>query len=201
MAKNTEYIEFLDKMLEQANAQSKLQYEEKNKQELIKCFAENHDDINLIPGAEIEIEDDDYDYEDHCHNDYPCLDEVPEELRDNKDYVMDAVQCWGDNLMYASKRLRADVDIVLTAFEGMVYSWNEHILSWASQKFKDDLGFFNSMFNTKLELIENGNEYSCGIYRHEVLWASENLRNNKEFALLAVSAFGRAIEDFSEAIR
>ena len=91
---------------------------------------------------------------------------LPNNLKDNYDFFLDAVKYNGNLIKYASNNLKNNCDIVLTAIEN-----NISALYYTSYNLKNNYNFILAAVG------KNG---------HSLAYASDNLKNNYNIALTAI---------------
>ena len=107
------------------------------------------------------------------------LADAPEELKADRDFMMEAVSKNGFALEFASEELRSDCDLVMTAM-----GWSDYSLKYASEELRADGEFMMRAVRKR---------------GAETLWhASEELRSECEFIMTAVSIDWAALAFASE---
>ena len=126
--------------------------------------------------------------------------------RNDRDFVLAAVQEDGYSLEYASEELRNDREIVLAAVQE-----NGYALEYASEELRNDREFVLAAVQTVWYALEYASE-ELRNDREIVLaavqtdgcaldYASDELRNDREIVLAAVQKNGHALEYASEELR
>ncbi|MGZ3732343.1 MAG: DUF4116 domain-containing protein, partial [Parachlamydiaceae bacterium] len=111
-----------------------------------------------------------------------ALEYASEELKNDKEFMLAAVQRYGSALQYASEELKSDKEFMLAVVERN----GSAFLQYASEKLKSDKEFM-------LAAVQR--------YGSAIEYASEKLKSDKEFMLAAVQRYGSAIEYASEELK
>lgn len=137
--------------------------------------------------------------------DYPALDSSTKEMRSDERFVLKAIINWQDNFQYAAPHLRNDVNLITYASICPRYEYNFRVLSCMDTALRDDGELFFKYIKRKMEYNKGypafRREEFVYYYEHELLWATERVRNDKDIVFKIVSIEGRAYEDIGENLK
>ena len=133
----------------------------------------------------------------------PALQQVPAELRNDKEVVLAAVQQDGRALKYASDALRSDAEVALAAIEA-------HGLALSYTDLQHDKKFVQLAINQNVKVLKH--LVFSPFYKEMVMMAvrqdgnalrhaSRKLKNDREIVLAAVQQNGMALEYASQKLK
>lgn len=138
--------------------------------------------------------------------DWKQLEEMDDELKNNKEVVIVAVNLEGFAIDYASPTLKNDKEVVLTAI-----NQNGNALGSASENFKNDKEIVLAAmkenyyaFNYASEILKNDIEFILNVINISgaiLAFLSDEFKNNKQVVLAAVNQEGEALEYASENLK
>jgi hypothetical protein len=125
-----------------------------------------------------------------------------EELKNDREVVLESLKYNGFNLQYASEKPKNDKELVRFAITNIGFDIYKAKRDKEASKF-DDQYYEDSRGN--LILIDNSSQYDKDNLREDkigknIMYASEELRNNKELAILAIKN-GADIQDIGNSIK
>lgn len=112
------------------------------------------------------------------------LKEASDEIKNDKEVVLAALQMHGAYLEYASEELKQDRNVVLAAIKSFRFVFDR---GWVSEALKDDKEFMLSV------LQQDGNP-RIEHYGSLLQFASDRLKNDRDIVLAAIKKEGLALE-------
>ena len=143
------------------------------------------DTVVCLGGEDVEISEHDQWLELITHDDAQELENVPEHILADKDFMIKAVKRNGFALKYASDELKNDAEVVLDAIEGDVDHFAKS-LEFASDELKDDKTIVMTAVSR---------------YGEALCFASDRLKRDRDVVMAAVDQSGWALEYASDELR
>ena len=140
---------------------------------LIAQFTSNLDEFQNTNNAEITQLPTGLNIDKYIRETYGRVDLASEQLKNDREFMLEAVKLTGRALYYASEQLKNDREFILEAVK-----LNGYALAYASEQFKNDREI---VFEA---VKQNG---------HALAYASEQLRNDREIVVEAVKQNGLAL--------
>jgi len=186
-----------------------LNYEKKELDNEIELSKNNMDGVEFSNEKAI-VSDADWTYDKALRYigsaDYPALDEATKEMRSDENFATYAVINWQDNFQFVSPSLRNNADFIIYA--SICPRYNEktfRVLSCIDTSLRDDGKLFYDYIARKMNFNSGypkvRREEFEYYYEHELLWATERVRNDRDIILKIVSIEGRAYEDIGENLK
>ena len=107
------------------------------------------------------------------------------ELRNDKEVVLQAVTQNGESLRWASKELQNDKEVVIISV-----SHSEENISFASDELRENVEWRSSFLSTEREILLKCHSINGLMLRY----ASEDERNDEEIVTLAIQQTGMAFQ-------